>query len=302
MVDICIIGAGTAGLSASIYGLRAGKSVLVLEALNYGGQIINTPDIENYPGFQHISGYDFATSLYEQADKLGMKLVYDRVNGISCVDGDFVVQGNIEEYQAHSVILATGMKRRKLDIPGEDKFRGLGVSYCATCDGAFYRNRTVAVAGGGNSAFSEALYLSDFCKKVYLIHRRDSFRGERSTLEKIKQKENINIIEKATMLSVDGTDVVSSISYRNNETGNIQKLPVDGLFVAVGSMPDTAYLEGLVSIDEKGFVVADETCRTSVSGVFVAGDCRTKAIRQLTTAAADGTVSALAACEYLKSL
>lgn len=300
MVDVCIIGAGTAGLSAAIYGMRAGKSVLVLEALNYGGQIINTPDIENYPGFRHISGYDFATALYEQANGLGMQLVYDKATGIVQEKDKFIVYGNMAEYQARTVILATGMKRRKLDIPGEDKFRGLGVSYCATCDGAFYRNRKVAVAGGGNSAFSEALYLSDFCEEVYLIHRRDTFRGEQSALEQLRQKKNISIIANATMLSINGTDVVASVSYRENATGHIRELPVDGLFVAVGSIPDTDYLDGFAALDENGFVIADESCRTSVSGVFVAGDCRTKAVRQLTTAAADGTVAALAACEYLK--
>lgn len=300
MVDICIIGAGTAGLSAAIYGMRAGKSVLVLEALNYGGQIINTPDIENYPGFRHISGYDFATALYEQANRLGMQLVYDRAVGIARDMDKFTVLGNVAEYQARTVILATGMKRRKLDIPGEDKFRGLGVSYCATCDGAFYRNRKAAVAGGGNSAFSEALYLSDFCEEVYLIHRRDTFRGEQSTLEHLKQKKNIRIIANATMLSVNGTDAVASVSYRENATGHVRELPVDGLFVAVGSIPDTDYLDGFVALDKNGFVTADESCRTDVSGVFVAGDCRTKAVRQLTTAAADGTVAALAACAYLK--
>lgn len=300
MVDICIIGAGTAGLSAAIYGMRAGKSVLVLEALNYGGQIINTPDIENYPGFRHISGYDFATALYEQANRLGMQLVYDRAVGIARDKDKFTVLGNVDEYQARTVILATGMKRRKLGIPGEDKFRGLGVSYCATCDGAFYRNRKAAVVGGGNSAFSEALYLSDFCEEVYLIHRRDTFRGEQSTLEDLKQKKNIRIIANATMLSVNGTDAVASVSYRENATGHVHELPVDGLFVAVGSIPDTDYLDGFVALDKNGFVTADESCRTDVSGVFVAGDCRTKAVRQLTTAAADGTVAALAACAYLK--
>ncbi len=300
MVDVCIIGAGTAGLSAAIYSMRAGKTVVVLEAFNYGGQIINTPDIENYPGFQHISGYDFATALYEQANKLGMQMVYDRAIGIAHEDDKFVVHGNITEYHASTVIIATGMKRRKLDIPGEDKFRGLGVSYCATCDGAFYRNRKVAVAGGGNSAFSEALYLSDFCEEVYLIHRRDTFRGESGTLEKLKQKKNISIIANVTMLSINGTDVIASVSYRENATGHIRELPVDGLFVAVGSIPDTGYLDGFVDLDETGFVVADESCRTSVSGIFVAGDCRTKAVRQLTTAASDGTIAALAACEYMK--
>ncbi len=300
MVDVCVIGAGTAGLSAAIYGMRAGKSVLVMEALNYGGQIINTSDIENYPGFQHISGYDFATALYEQAKKLGMQMVYDKATGIVQEKDKFIVHGNMAEYQAHTVIIATGMKRRKLDIPGEDEFRGLGVSYCATCDGAFYRNRKVAVAGGGNSAFIEALYLSDFCEKVYLIHRRDTFRGEQSALERLRQKKNISIIANATMLSINGTDVVASVSYRENATGHIRELPVDGLFVAVGSIPDTDYLDGFVDLDETGFVTADETCRTSVSGIFVAGDCRTKAVRQLTTAAADGTVAALAACEYVK--
>lgn len=300
MVDICIIGAGTAGLSAAIYGLRAGKTVLVLEALTYGGQIINTPDIENYPGFRHISGYDFASSLYEQASALGMKIIYDKVNSIEKIDNAFLVHGNMENYNARTVIIASGMTRRKLDIPGEEKFRGLGVSYCATCDGAFFRKKRVAVAGGGNTAVGEAQYLSEFCEHVYLIHRRDTFRAEQGALDQLKQRKNVNIITNAVLLSVNGSDSVSSVTYRNKENGDNIELDISGLFVAVGSMPDTDFVKDFIELDESGYVVADESCKTNLDGIYVAGDCRTKDVRQLTTAVADGTVAALAACNYIQ--
>lgn len=300
MVDICIIGAGTAGLSAAIYGLRAGKTVLVLEALTYGGQIINTPDIENYPGFRHISGYDFASSLYEQASALGMKIIYDKVNSIEKIDNAFLVHGNMETYNARTVIIASGMTRRKLDIPGEEKFRGLGVSYCATCDGAFFRKKRVAVAGGGNTAVGEAQYLSEFCEHVYLIHRRDTFRAEQGALDQLKQRKNVNIITNAVLLSVNGSDSVSSVTYRNKENGDNIELDISGLFVAVGSMPDTDFVKDFIELDESGYVVADESCKTNLDGIYVAGDCRTKDVRQLTTAVADGTVAALAACNYIQ--
>ena len=300
MVDICIIGAGTAGLSAAIYGLRAGKTVLVLEALTYGGQIINTPDIENYPGFRHISGYDFASSLYEQASALGMKIIYDKANFIEKTDNTFLVHGNMETYDARTVIIASGMTRRKLDIPGEEKFKGLGVSYCATCDGAFFRKKKVAVAGGGNTAVGEARYLSEFCEHVYLIHRRDSFRAEQGALDQLKQRENVDIITNAVLLSVNGSDSVSSVTYRNKENGDNIELDISGLFVAVGSMPDTDFVKDFIELDESGYVVADESCKTNLDGIYVAGDCRTKDVRQLTTAVADGTVAALAACNYIQ--
>lgn len=302
MVDVCIIGAGTAGLTAAIYAARAGKSVLVFEKNNYGGQIVNAEAIENYPGIKNISGYDFANGLYEQAMELGMKLEYDCVNGIAEKDGYFKVKGNIDDYDAASVIIASGVKRKKLGISGEEKFTGMGVSYCAICDGMFFRKREVIVVGGGNTAFDDVLYLSNYCSHVYLMHRRDTFRGEKSKLNRIKKKENVSLIVNATILSVNGSDKVASVSYRENDTGSIKELMVDGIFVAVGQSPDTEYLNGTVALDAQGYVNSGEDCHTDISGIFVAGDCRSKEIRQLTTASADGTVAALAACKYLENI
>ena len=302
MVDICIIGAGTAGLTAAIYARRAGKSVLVLEKNNYGGQIVTASEIENYPGIKNISGYNFATDLYNQASELGMKLEYDLASGITAEDGHFTVHGNMADYDALSVIVAVGVKRRKLKVPGEEKFAGIGVSYCATCDGAFFRNKAVAVIGGGNTAFDDALYLSNYCSEVYLIHRRDTFRGENSKLDMIKSKQNVKIIVNAMILSVNGSDRVASVSYRENNTGNIREINVEGVFVAVGQEPDTDFIKDKIELINGGYVVSDESCQTGISGIFVAGDCRDKEIRQLTTAAADGTVAALAACRFLDEI
>lgn len=299
MVDICIIGAGTAGLTAAIYGLRAGKSVLVLEANSYGGQIINTMEIENYPGISSISGYEFATGLYNQANALGMKLEFDKAIGIDRKENYFILHGNMGDYEARTVITAPGVRRRHLDVPGEEKFLGLGVSYCATCDGAFFRNKPVAVAGGGNTALDEAIFLSNYCSRVYLIHRRDSFRGEGSKLEILKKRENVSIITDATILSINGADKVSSVSYRDKLSGKCNELDIEAIFIAVGQVPDTEFLKNTVSLDDAGYIVSGEECLTDIEGIYAAGDCRTKKIRQLTTAAADGTVAALNACNFL---
>lgn len=299
MIDICIIGAGTAGLTSAIYGLRAGKSVLVLEAGSYGGQIINTTEIENYPGISSISGYDFATGLYNQAKSLGMKLEFDKATGIDKKENYFIVHGNMSDYEARTVIVAAGVRRRHLDVPGEEKFSGLGVSYCATCDGAFFRNKPVAVAGGGNTALDEAIFLSNYCSRVYLIHRRDSFRGEASKLEVLKKRENVSIITDATILSINGSDRVSSVSYRDRLSGKCVQLEINGIFIAVGQIPDTEFLKNIISLDEYGYINAGEECLTNIEGIYAAGDCRTKKVRQLTTAAADGTVAALNSCNFL---
>lgn len=299
MVDICIIGAGTAGLTAAIYGLRAGKTVLVLEANSYGGQIINTTEIENYPGIKRISGFDFATGLYNQAMALGMKLEFDKVVGVEKYDSNYLVKCNINNYEARTVIVASGVKRRHINVPGEDKLSGLGVSYCATCDGPFFRNKPVAVAGGGNTALDDAIFLSNYCSKVYLIHRRDTFRGERSKLEILRQRENVSIITDSIIQSIDGDNRVSSVTYKEKKSEEIIKIDISCIFIAVGQSPDTRFVKNMISVDESGYIISGEDCLTDIDGLYVAGDCRTKNIRQLTTAAADGTVAALNACKYL---
>jgi len=297
MTDIIIIGAGTAGLSAAIYALRAGKSVLLMEQLTYGGQIINTPEVENYPGIKSISGFDFAQGLYEQAEALGAELKYEQVTGIE--DGEVKkVKTSSGEYECKAIILATGAKNRPLGLDKETEFIGNGISYCATCDGAFFKGRVVAVNGGGNTALEDALFLSNYCKKVYLIHRRDEFRGEAKQVDKLKEKENIEFVLNATITELLGEDELSGVRVHDKLSGEDKDIELDGLFIAIGQMPENAAFAPLIELDKGGYIVAGEDCRTNVAGIFAAGDCRTKTVRQLTTAAADGAVAALAACAY----
>ena len=298
MNDIVIIGAGTAGLSAAIYARRAGKNVLVLEQLSYGGQIINTPEIENYPGIRNISGFDFATGLYEQATALGAEVLIEKV--VSIEDGDIKKVVTEEgSHECRAVILATGAKNRPLGLAREEELTGAGVSYCATCDGAFFRGKDVAVNGGGNTALEDALFLSNYCSHVYLIHRRDAFRGDDKEVQRLKDKENVEFVLDSVITALNGEDALESVSVKNVKTGEEKDLAVKGLFVAIGQMPDNAAFAGLVELDDHGYIKAGEDCLTGTKGIFTAGDCRTKTVRQLTTAAADGAVAALAACSYI---
>ncbi len=299
MYDIIIVGGGTAGLSAAIYGVRAGKRVLVLEQKNYGGQIINSPEVENYPGIKKISGFEFATGLYEQATGLGAEFELGRVIRIE-EDGEKKrVVTEEKEYEAKTVILATGAKNRPLGVEREEQFIGAGVSYCATCDGAFFRNREVAVVGGGNTALEDAIFLSGYCSKVYVIHRRDEFRGEEKLAEALRKKENVEFVLNAVVTELKGDTSLEGIIVKNVITGEQTEKAVSGLFVAIGQMPDNNAFTNLIAVDEKGYIQAAEDCRTETPGVFTAGDCRTKAVRQLATAASDGAVAGLAACEYI---
>lgn len=299
MNDIIIIGAGTAGLSAAIYARRAGKKALILEALSYGGQIINTPEVENYPGIKNISGFDFATGLYEQAAALGAEIEYVRVTGIeSNADGSKTVHTTDGDRECKAVIIATGAKNRPLGIDREEELTGSGISYCATCDGAFYKKKSVAVNGGGNTAIEDAGFLSNFCSKVYVIHRRDEFRADVHEVEKLKAKENVEFILDSEVTALLGDDELTGIEVTNKKTGEKKELEISGLFIAIGQMPDNTAFASVVNLDEKGYIIGKEDCLTNTPGVFTAGDCRTKAVRQLTTAAADGAVAALAAAAY----
>ena len=299
MNDIIIIGAGTAGLSAAIYARRAGKKALILEALSYGGQIINTPEVENYPGIKNISGFDFATGLYEQAAALGAEIEYVRVTGIeSNADGSKTVHTTGGDRECKAVIIATGAKNRPLGIDREEELTGSGISYCATCDGAFYKKKSVAVNGGGNTAIEDAGFLSNFCSKVYVIHRRDEFRADVHEVEKLKAKENVEFILDSEVTALLGDDELTGIEVTNKKTGEKKELEISGLFIAIGQMPDNTAFASVVNLDEKGYIIGKEDCLTNTPGVFTAGDCRTKAVRQLTTAAADGAVAALAAAAY----
>lgn len=300
MFDIIIVGAGTAGLSAAIYAVRAGKRVLILEKKTYGGQIVNTPEVENYPGIAKISGFEFATNLCNQAKDLGAELKYEGVVSIERHTAQiFKVITDSKEYTCSAVILATGAKNRPLGVAGEEKLIGAGVSYCATCDGMFFRGRDVAVVGGGNTALEDALFLSNYCNKVYLIHRRDEFRGEKRQADRIREKSNVELVLSSKVVELKYDDAVTGVVVESTKDGARRELQVQGVFVAIGQMPDNEAYAELVDLDSKGYIVAGEDCRTSCDGIFVAGDCRTKKVRQLATAAADGAVAALAACEYI---
>ena len=301
MYDIIIIGAGPAGLTAAIYAKRASKSCLVLEANTFGGQIVNTPDIENYPVEEHISGFEFAMKLYTQATNLGAEVKFERVLAIEPGEGKKTVKTAKNEYEAKAVIIATGAENRKLGVEREDDMVGKGVSYCATCDGAFYKGKTVAVVGGGNTALEDAEYLADIAAKVYLIHRRDEFRGDSSTVEKLKKKENIEFVLNSVVKSLIIENKVVGIEVAN-KSGEVKNLQIDGLFVAVGRIPENKSFEGVIKLDAEGYAVAGEDCITESEGVFVAGDNRHKEVRQLVTATSDGAVAATNAVKYINSL
>ena len=302
MFDLIIVGAGTAGLSAAIYGVRAGKSVLVLEGAAYGGQIINTPEIENYPGIKKISGFEFATNLYNQAKDLGAEIRFEKVLSVQEKNGHKIVVTKDKEYEAKAVILATGAKNRNLGIEKEQELVGKGVSYCATCDGMFYRGKVVAVNGGGNTAVEDATFLSEYVEKVYVIHRRDSFRADKAEVDRLVAKKNVELVLNSTIkaLESDASGLTGILVV--DKDGKERRIQVDGLFVAIGQAPDNEVFRNEVDLDGKGYISAGEDCSTKTAGIFTAGDCRTKAVRQLATAASDGAVAALAAVNYINGL
>ncbi len=295
--DIIIIGGGPAGLTAAIYARRANKSVLVMEKGSFGGQITASPKVENIPGFLSVSGNEFAEKLLEQAMELGAEI--ECIEVLSVEDGEIKkVITDEGEFFARSLILATGTKHRLLNLEREEDFIGNGISFCAVCDGAFYAGKTVAVIGGGNSALQEAILLSGGCKQVYLIQNLDYFTGEAKLIEEMEKIENITPITGAVVVELSGDKDLSKIKIRKGEEE--QEILLDGMFTAIGLLPQNEIFSHLVKLNEYGYVDAAEDCITTAQGVFVAGDCRSKRIRQVATAAADGAVAALAACDYLK--
>ena len=354
--DVAIVGAGTAGLTAAIYTQRAGKRALVIEALTPGGQIVNTPEIENYPGLFGVSGYEYASKLFDQAQTLGATFEFDSVLRIeegtketaasqdeampSETQAPYkILKTSMGEYAAKAVILATGAKNRPLGLEKEQELIGHGVSYCATCDGMFYKGKVAAVNGGGNTAVEDAMFLANYCEKVYLIHRRDAFRADHSAVEKLKTHSNVEFVLNATVtklitkkpeatgaaggsgaspfaaavsggspFAVAGLgggyagEKLCGIEVTDKLTGEVRTLDVDGLFIAIGQQPANEAFADVAALDGSGYLIAGEDCKTKTQGIFVAGDCRTKEVRQLTTAASDGAVAALAACKYIDSL
>ena len=302
MYDIIIIGGGPAGLTAALYALRAGKSVLVIEKSTFGGQITWSPKVENFPTIPSISGAELGDRLTSQVLEQGAELELDEVVSVE-LDGDIkrVKTDFGGTFEAKALIIAAGARPRTLGIPGEDALMGAGVCFCAVCDGAFYKDRPVAVNGGGNSALQDATLLSDTCSKVYLIHRRDTFRGEARLVEALRARENVEFVLNSSITALIGQDELSGLIVTNDK-GESRKISVDGLFVAIGHAPDNGVFSELIDLDKGGYADSDESCTTKTPGVFVAGDCRKKNVRQLTTAAADGSCAALAACRYVDAL
>ena len=302
MYDIIIVGGGPAGLTAALYALRAGKTALIIEKNAFGGQITWSPKVENFPTIESISGTELADRLMEQTMNQGAEMELDEVTAIE-LDGD-VKRVKTEfggEFEAKTVIIATGARPRMLGVEREAELVGSGVCFCAVCDGAFYKGRPVAVNGGGNSALQDAMLLSDTCSRVYLVHRRDSFRGEAKLVEALREKENVEFVLNSSITALHGETELTGITV-TDKMGNERKIAVDGLFVAIGHAPDNGIFAELIDLDAGGYADSGEDCMTKTSGVFVAGDCRRKSVRQLTTAAADGSAAALAACSYIDSL
>lgn len=302
MYDVIIIGGGVAGLTAALYTLRAGKTALVIEKASFGGQITWSPKVENFPTIESISGTELADRLMSQVEAHGGETEFAEVTDVERENGLIRVKTDYDDtFEAKALIIATGAKPRTLGIEREEELVGSGVCFCAVCDGAFYKGQRVAVNGGGNSALQDAMLLSEICERVYLIHRRDSFRGEAKLTEALMAKDNVEFVLNSSVTKLIGDSELTGIVVTDN-SGNTRDIEVSGLFVAIGHAPDLELFSGLIELDEAGYAASDESCTTAVPGVFVAGDCRRKTVRQLTTAAADGSAAALAACSYIDKM
>lgn len=302
MYDIIIIGSGPAGLSAAIYAQRACLDTIVIEKNGIsGGQVLNTWEVDNYPGFPGVTGFELSRQFREHANKLGARVVQDEVVQVELSGNVKKVVCEEETYEARCVILASGAHHRTLEVPGEEELRGAGVSYCATCDGAFFRGRTVAVVGGGDAALEDAIFLARMCEKVYIVHRRDKLRGAKRLQERLQALENIEFVWNSETAAIEGNAQVEALRLRQTKTGEERRLDVDGVFIAVGIAPESELYAGQLELDEQGYIRADESGQASVPGVFAAGDVRTKALRQILTAASDGANCVASAERYLQA-
>ena len=300
MQDILIIGGGTAGLTAAIYARRAGLSCTVFEGGTPGGKIVASPEVANYPAMPKVSGFDYAMALLKQVQELGAEIVYATVTGAELSGKVKLLHTAESDYEGKTVIIANGASRKRLGCKGEAEFEGRGVSYCATCDGAFFREKTVAIVGGGDTAFEDAAYLAGICSKVYLIHRGDGFTASDVLQKPVLENKKITVLTNSEISEISGENAVSAITVKSRANGSEAKLAVSAVFVAVGIAPDNAMFGSVLRLDGRGYIIAGEDCLTEAEGVFVAGDTREKELRQLVTAAADGAVAATAAFRYIK--
>lgn len=302
MYDIIVVGAGPAGMTAALYALRADKSVLVIEKETFGGQITFSPKVENYPGFMQVSGNELAEHMLDQITEHGASIELCEVTGIRNGKESKTVITDIGEFEAKAVIIATGAKHRHLGVEGEDELIGEGISFCAVCDGAFFEGRRVGVVGGGNSALVEAMMLSELCSEVIIIQNLSMLTGEGKTVRALEQKPNVRMIFDTVVEGFEKDTSLTGVKLHNTKTGEHTSLSLDGLFVAIGHAPENSAFADVTALDKYGYIVADESCLTDTDGIFVAGDCRTKTVRQVATATADGAVAALAACRYIDAL
>nr|WP_298573417.1 FAD-dependent oxidoreductase [uncultured Mogibacterium sp.] len=300
--DVVIVGGGPAGLTAGIYAARAGKSTAIIERGLIGGQITFTDSIDNFPAAPGMNGAEYAMKIQSQAESFGAEIIMDEITEVTAPEtegGTFKIKGNGDEYEATAVILATGLDNRKMGISGEDGLISRGISFCAVCDGAFFRNKEVAVYGGGNTAVEDAAFLANICTKVTIIHRRDRFRAEQAVVDELKALDNVEFVMTSNVVGVNGENSLESITVKNNETGETKDIAVSALFVAIGKIPNGKPFANLVATDEAGYFDIGESCEAGTPGVFVAGDGRSKELRQLTTAVSDGSIAATKACHYV---
>ena len=301
MIDIIVIGGGAAGMTAALYALRSGKKVLVLEKENFGGQIANSPRVENFPSIKEISGIDLSNNMFEQIIDLGCEFELEDVLKVEKKDDIFIVETNYNTYEAKAVIIASGVHHRKIGVKGEDELVGKGVSYCAVCDGAFYKGQDVVLIGDANTALQYALLLSNYCKEVHICTLFDHFFGEDVLVKRIKERNNIKVTHNLSLQKFNYTNELESLEFKNTKTGEVVTEKCSACFIAIGQIPDNDRYSNLVDLN-KGYIVTDVNCKTKTSGLFAAGDCRDKKVRQLTTAVSDGAISAIEAVNYIDSL